>query len=84
MEKAQYNLQLKVSTPPTGRYLMLGLKAAYKAETGAKQMDPLGHLPLFINVKPRTLASSDPIGGLNLEYVNMIQETGHIATVTPK
>ena len=79
-KQQQYNLQMRVSSKPLlGRYL-LGIQAAYNAETGAKQVDPRSELFLYsINVKPGIAAifGSHRVG-LNLEYENMIQETrGH-------
>ncbi|NCC91240.1 MAG: hypothetical protein EOM01_12925, partial [Spirochaetia bacterium] len=52
-KQQQYNLQMRVSSKPLlGRYL-LGIQAAYNAETGAKQVDPRSELFLYsINVKP--------------------------------
>ena len=60
-KKQHYNLQMKVSSRPLADHYLLGIQAAYKAETGAKQMDPRSELypiPLTWRV---SLASSDPI-----------------------
>ncbi len=74
---------MKVSSKPLYERYLLGIQAEYKAETGAKQMDP-PRSELFrysIHVKPGIAAimGSHRVGGLSLEYENMIQETrgGH-------
>lgn len=76
-KKQHYNLQMKVSSRPLADHYLLGIQAAYKAETGAKQMDPRSELYLYsINVKPGIagIFGSHRVG-INLEYENMIQET---------
>lgn len=79
-KKQHYNLQMKVSSMPLYEHYLLGIQAEYKAETGAKQMDPRSELYLYsINVKPGIAAifGSHRLG-LNLVYEHMIQETrGH-------
>lgn len=76
-KKQHYNLQMRVSSKPILNRYLLGIQAEYKAETGAKQVDPRSELFLYsINVKPGIAAifGSHRVG-LNLEYENMIQET---------
>ncbi|MFA7140261.1 MAG: DUF6850 family outer membrane beta-barrel protein [Proteiniphilum sp.] len=79
-KKQHYNLQMRVSSVPLLDRYLLGIQAAYTAETGAKQVDPRSELYLYsINVKPgiAVLFESHRVG-LNLEYENMSQETrGH-------
>lgn len=79
-KQQHYNLQMRVSSKPLLNRYLLGIQAEYKAETGAKQVDPRSELFLYsINVKPGIAAifGSHRVG-LNLEYENMIQETrGH-------
>jgi hypothetical protein len=79
-KKQHYNLQMKVSSKPLCERYLLGIQAEYKAETGAKQMDPRSELFRYsIHVKPGIAAimGSHRVG-LSLEYENMIQETrGH-------
>jgi hypothetical protein len=79
-KKQNYNLQMRVSSKPLFDRYLLGIRADYTAETGAKQVDPRSELYLYsINVKPGIIAifGSHRVG-LNLEYENMIQETrGH-------
>jgi hypothetical protein len=76
-KKQHYNLQMKISSSPLlGRYYV-GIQAEYKAETGAKQMDPRSEVYLYaINVKPGIAANfGSHRVGLNLVYENLIQET---------
>lgn len=79
-KEQHYNLQMRVSSKPLLDRYLLGIQGEYKAETGAKQVDPRSELFLYsINVKPGIAAifGSHRVG-LNLEYENMIQETrGH-------
>lgn len=79
-KKQHYNLQMKVSSQPIYEHYLLGIQAEYKAETGAKQVDPRSELYLYsIHVKPGIAAifGSHRLG-LNLAYEHMIQETrGH-------
>jgi len=76
-KEQHYNLQMKVSSKPFLDRYLLGIQAEYKAETGAKQVDPRSELYLYsINLKPGIAAifGSHRVG-LNLEYENMNQET---------